>query len=241
MIVKDHNIKVSSIVYIGANEGQDIQSFIKLFGNIPIHLFEPQKKVFAKLKKNFSGFENLFFYDFALGSDTKKDVINTNINNKNMSSSLLKPKEHLKYHPKIKFEGQEEIQVKKFIDLNLRDINMINLDVQGYELEVLKGFTDQLNSVDIIVCEVNRKELYDDCVLVNELDKYLNKYNFLRIKTFWFNKTIPWGDAIYLKTNKVNIFNLIKIKIKNRIELFKGYFLLISIPIKFKKFFKGII
>ena len=84
--------------------------------------------------------QNIFIYNFALGSENKNLSIYTNNNNNNMSSSILEPKEHLNYHQHVTFEGTEEITVKKFSDLNINNIDYLNMDVQGYELEVLKGF-----------------------------------------------------------------------------------------------------
>ena len=134
-----------------------------------------------------------------------------------MSSSILEPKEHLNYHKHVTFEGFEEIVVKKFSDLNIQNIDYLNIDVQGYELEVLKGF-DTLDEIKYIKTEVNRKELYKDCVLVKDLDKYLKKYNFLRVETIWWAKTIPWGDAFYLKQDQLSIFQIIYFNIQNKIQ-----------------------
>jgi hypothetical protein len=74
---------------------------------------------------------------------------------------------------------------------------MINIDVQGYELEVFKGAVKTLEIIDIIYAEINLEELYKDCVLVDELDAFLRKFGFIRILTQLAHKS--WGDALYLK------------------------------------------
>ena len=56
-----------------------------------------------------------------------------------MSSSILEPKEHLLHHKQVTFEGSEEIELKRFDDLNIQNVDYLNIDVQGFELEVLKG------------------------------------------------------------------------------------------------------
>jgi hypothetical protein len=71
------------------------------------------------------------------------------------------------------------------------------MDVQGYELEVLKGGQEILNNIDYIITEVNRKELYKACVLVDELDSFLENYNMIRVETDWVGDS--WGDAFYIK------------------------------------------
>ena len=64
-------------------------------------------------------------------------------------------------------------------------------------MEVFKGAKNTLNEIDYIICEVNRDVVYYGCPMVDELDDYLNKYNFKRVETTWDGNT--WGDALYIK------------------------------------------
>lgn len=237
-LIKKYKIESSEIAYIGANLGQNILEFNKLLGMPIIHLFEPQQKVFNKLKENFSNYSNLKFYNFALGAEAGKSLMNVNINNSNQSSSLLKPGAHTTFHKKVIFEGTEEINIEKFSNLNLSNVTLLNIDVQGFELEVLKGCEDSLEKIKYILCEVNRKEMYEDCALVSDIDKYLKRFNFIRIETAWCQKTIPWGDALYLKTSEISFLQISKAKILNYMQSLKGYFFIISIPKRLKKVFK---
>lgn len=232
-LIKKFNFNPTAACYIGANEGQEIPDMLKNFPNLLIYCFEPQKIPFKLLEKNFGKESNIFLYNFALGKENKNLTMYTNNNNKNMSSSILEPKEHLDIHPHVTFEGTEEITVKKFCDLNIKNIDYLNIDVQGYELEVLKGF-DNLDEIKYIKTEVNRKELYKDCVLVKDLDKFLKKYNFLRVKTVWWGKTVPWGDALYLKQNQLSKFEILFFNLRNKVQSIKGYFWFISLLIKYR-------
>ena len=57
--------------------------------------------------------------------------------------------------------------------LDLSKYNFMNIDVQGYELEVFKGAFETLKNIDYIISEVNQDEVYEGCPHVSELDKYL--------------------------------------------------------------------
>ena len=232
-LIRKYDFKPKAIGYIGANEGQEIPEMLEHFPSCTIYCFEPQKIPFRSLNKKFGKNPNIFVYNFGLGSENKKLKIFTNNNNSNMSSSILEPKEHLKYHQNVTFEGTEEVIIKKFSDINIKGVDYLNIDVQGYELEVLKGF-DNLDEIKYIKTEVNRKELYKDCALVKDLDKYLKKYNFLRVKTVWWGKTVPWGDAFYVKQNQLNKFEILVFKLRNNIQSLKGYFWLLSLLIKLR-------
>ena len=230
-LVKKFNLEPQVVCYIGANEGQELPDMIKYFPNSTIHCFEPQKKTFEKLKNNFKGEKNIIFYNFALGNENKTIDIYTNINNNNMSSSILEPKDHLYFHKEVIFDGLEEIELKKFNTLRIDNVDYLNIDVQGFELEVLKGF-DNLDEIKYIKTEVNRKELYKNCVLINELDKFLKKFNFIRVKTVWWQLTVPWGDAFYIKKDLISTTTFLKCELLNRIQNIKGYFWFVTILIK---------
>jgi hypothetical protein len=118
--------------------------------------------------------------------------------NKGMSNSLLKPAKHLEQYPSIQFTETEEVEVWQ-LDEIVKHLgfsgNLLVMDVQGYELEVLKGATDTLRHIDYLYCEINRDEVYEGCAKVWELDAFLN--GFTRVETSWQGGS--WGDAIYIK------------------------------------------
>ena len=227
------NLMPKDICYVGANEGQELPEMIKHFPDSKIHCFEPQKKPYNLLIQKFGKEQNLYFYNFALGDMTEESTIFTNTNNLNMSSSILKPKEVLNYHKFLTFEGTESINIKKFSDLNIVNVDFLNIDVQGYELKVLKGFQN-LSNINFIKTEINRKEYYEDCILVKDLDKYLNNFGFIRIKTLWWKLTEPWGDALYIKKDQISTLKIFRIKFVNNLQGIKGYFWIISLLVKFK-------
>jgi hypothetical protein len=79
--------------------------------------------------------------------------------------------------------------------------NFINIDVQGYELEVFKGATETLSDIDFIYTKVNTVEVYENCAKMNELDEFLGDvYGFKRTWTK-LTKGDTWGDALYIKEN----------------------------------------
>ena len=55
---------------------------------------------------------------------------------------------------------------------------MLKLDVQGYELEALKGGVTILKHIDYIIIEANLEQLYQDQPSFTELNKYLNDVGF---------------------------------------------------------------
>ena len=141
---------------------------------------------------------NIEGYQVALGSKEKKAIMYLS-DNESQSSSILKPKTHIKEMPWIHFEGTEEVEVKTLDGYNIKGCNFINIDVQGYEMEVFKGGKKTLEEIDYVYSEVNKAELYEGCVQMSELDSFLGEYGFKRVETYWPENWYNWGDALYIK------------------------------------------
>ncbi len=138
-------------------------------------------------------------YNVALGNIEGEIEMFIENNNRSMSCSILEPSLHTTQYPWIKFTEKEKVEINKLdnykIDTNI--FNMINIDVQGYELEVFKGGQNTLNGIDYIMTEINRDELYKNCVKVNELNEFLSNYGFVLVEEDWAGNT--WGDGFYIK------------------------------------------
>ena len=63
-----YNLKVKGLAHFGAHKGEEVEEYRKL-NYSPIHLFEPQKKLFKKLEKSFSRDEDVFLYNVGLGKE----------------------------------------------------------------------------------------------------------------------------------------------------------------------------
>jgi FkbM family methyltransferase len=195
-LTKKYNLKIKGVIHIGAHFGQEFTTYKKL--NIDnVMFFEPLIKTFEKLKNNIGN--QAILINSALGNIIGEIDMFTETINEGQSSSILKPEYHLIQHPSIHFDGKETVSITKldtYIETK-ENFNFINIDVQGYELEVFKGANEYLKSIDYIMTEVNRAELYLGCAKIEELDNYLNEFGFKRVETTWDG--ITWGDAFYIK------------------------------------------
>ena len=215
--IKKRNINPIGLIHVGAHSCLEYESYLNLSLD-NIILFEPLEDVFIELKErvnrlldNHKGNKhpNTMLVKKALGSVTcKKEmwIENTNPWGGGMSSSLLEPKYHTEQYPDIIFDKKLEIEVSTLdeeLKGNESKFNILNIDVQGYELEVLKGSIKTLEHINIIFIEVNAIEMYKDCVLIDDLDKFLEQHGFIREETFWYyhKEEKTWGDAIYISKN----------------------------------------
>lgn len=130
--------------------------------------------------------------------------------NNSESSSLLELAVHQDLYPDIHVSNSYKVVTTRLDSLVAgHRFNFVNLDLQGVELEALKGLGGLITGIDWLYVEVNNKELYVNCCKVSEIDAYLRGFGFKRVSTRWVWKS-GWGDAIYASnrvlTKRVSIY-----------------------------------
>ena len=189
---------IKGAIHIGAHYGEELEDYIEE-GIQDILLFEPLEENFNIVEKKAKDLNaNIEGYQVALGTQREGTTTMYVSDNEAQSSSILKPKVHLTHHPHVKFPTTEEVELATLDQYNCHDYNFINMDVQGYELEVLKGATKTLEQISYVYCEVNRDEVYENNAYVEEIDEFLSKYGMERVETDWEGEI--WGDALYIRT-----------------------------------------
>lgn len=193
-----NNIK--GILHIGAHELEELPQYLsKGVKNIIWIEANPQKYEF--LERYLDNYKTMILGKFAAGSSRGKKILN--IANNGQSSSLLPFGTHKNTYPKIFYTSKEEVEVipvDEWLDCNIENpelYNFINIDIQGFELEALKGMLKHLKKVEYIYLEVNFREVYQNCSQLKDIDKFLLNYNFERVGMY--RTTKGWGDAIYSK------------------------------------------
>lgn len=190
-------IKITGAIHVGGHYGQEADLYYA--NNIKeAHFFEPQQKPFEVLK---SKCEPLGYkcYNVALGSSEQILEMHVEEVNEGQSSSLLEPALHLREYPSIVFTKKIQVPVRTLDSYNIQNCNFLNLDVQGYELEVLKGGAKSLNNFDLIYTEVSNIEFYKNNSTIEQLVKFLFKNNFVLQKLNWLEGYPGLGEAIFIK------------------------------------------
>ena len=75
------------------------------------------------------------------------------------------------------------------------------LDLQGSELEALKGATNLLNHFDYIYTEVSKDNLYEDQGKWKEITNFLASQDF-KLADWQYSKKLNWGNALYQRDAK---------------------------------------
>lgn len=174
---------------VGARRGvtedlRPLASGIDFFG------FEPDPEECHKLN-NLSAkpWRSLSFIPTALGES--EEIISLNLyRQRGCTSKYLALKSTAEKFSRGDYyihDGVIEVQTKK-LDNVVQSFSIVQpaymkVDVQGMELEILKGSKEVLsNSLVAIRCEVNFCPLYENMPLSFEIDQFMRSYNFIPMR-----------------------------------------------------------
>ena len=193
--------QIKTIIDIGSNKGQFLLLGRSIFPAAKIYSFEPQIK-YLNLQKVILGRKKIKYFNFGLGNVKKKT--NFFITNREDSSSFLKPiqlkvdKYKTKKIVKMSIKRLDKIIKKK----EIKRPSIMKLDVQGYELEVLKGSKKILKNIDFIITEISFKQIYKKQTTKKKLLQFLNRNHFKNKQIFNIsklnNKSFQ-GDALFAR------------------------------------------
>ena len=121
---------------------------------------------------------------------------------------MLKPSGHTAVHPDIAFGNELTIQTitADEIIVNLckegqgklvDNIDTLYIDVQGAELDVLKGAQEYLRKAKFIFAEVSHGGLYEGGTSLRPLIEFLEEHRF-KLAFAYLNKH-GWGDALFIR------------------------------------------
>jgi FkbM family methyltransferase len=201
--------RVRGVIHVGANDGVEHDCYLA-HGILRQVWIEPQEEPYARLVRRLAKSPGIKTFMVACGARNGKAKMTLLRGNRGESNSLFRPKRHLDYHPEFPVDGEIEVSLIRLDALMIangikpEEYNLMVADVQGYELEVLKGAEGVLAAFDHLVLEVNAEELYESCPLVEDLDMWLRSRGFVRRRTEWRGPNQSYGDALYTAEKAFN-------------------------------------
>jgi FkbM family methyltransferase len=209
------------LIDVGAHKGESIKLFsenfiikkIISFEASPIN-FEYLKMKIEKNKKRYNNTE-IVLENIALGAENK--IIEFKQFNESSSSTIKKIDEESKYYKRkfklINFLSNKKIytklqikvsKLKDYIEKNdLKKIDFMKIDTEGYELEILLGLENKIQLIDIIMFEHHYDSMIQKGYKFADINKLLIKNHFNKIykSRMPFRKTFEY---IYKKKELIN-------------------------------------
>lgn len=216
---QDFNIVPKLILHVGAHLAEESKDYTEYF-RVPVIWVEAQPKLCKKLNQSLDIALNTVIEACVL--DKNDQAVTLNVTSNSQSTSILHFGTHSDTYPDVRVTESVTVRTKRLDSiLNGKEVpDFINLDIQGVELKAIISLGVLIDQVKVIYTEVNKRQVYVGCNLIQEIDAYLKRYGFRRIATRWKRRS-GWGDALYVN-QKIPRRNLIQY-IRSNIRLVKFY------------------
>ena len=215
---KKHN---NVIIDVGANRGQSIENFLKIYGNYEIHCFEPLVNLYNELREKYNHNKNIYLNNYALGEKKKESKffkyhndVNSSFHKPIYGSNWEKKKKRI-FNKENLIQEELEVKVLKLDDYfknnNLKFIDLLKIDTQGYEDKVLNGSREILssNKINFIQIEFIMGNQYENRLNIIDYENYLIKNNFrlygINQKGDLLTKSDISLDLLYANSNFISV------------------------------------
>ena len=204
---------IKTVLDVGANTGQFATIINTILPESFIYSFEPLQQCFTSLQQNTKRIENIKCFRFALGHEQAEVMMHAN--EFSPSSSILEMADlHKNAFPYTKNSTNEPVEVRTLDSvlpqLELQKNVLAKIDVQGYELDVLRGASEALRLIDTLIIETSYYELYASQPLFDDVYSFMAKNGFIfrgnfdQVKSA-ANGEVLQGDAIFTRSEQPSV------------------------------------
>ena len=197
--VAHFGIAPTGILHVGGHLAEEAEVYNSL-GFEPVIWVEALPDIAEQAAARIQKFTNQKIVCATLSAESGQELIFYRAGNEGSSSSLLKPHLIMAAHPEVQISKKTKVttQVMDKLFQDLSNYRFLCLDVQGAELEVLKGASKSLQGFDYIMSEVSIRQLYRDAPGFKDITNFLVENGFI-LAASNINETTGWGDALYLR------------------------------------------
>jgi FkbM family methyltransferase len=162
----------NSVIDVGANRGQFALFALHRFPQASLTSFEPLPTAHSKLHAVVGQDARFRSHQCAVGAEAGS--LSLNVTRSDDSSSLLKPTAlQLRTFRDTGIVSSTQVDVVRLDDVigpdRLAEPFLLKIDVQGYELEVLRGAEQLLQRDGDVLVEASFAELYEGQALIDEV------------------------------------------------------------------------
>lgn len=201
---------LSFVIDVGANQGQWIGSLMGLLPIPEVWIFEPNPEAMKICQQRIGRRPGVTYFDLALGdADGQAEL---HVTARSDFASILQPRaDFLETHyghnaAHVVLNQQVQIATLDSLVPESRSVDLLKIDVQGFERAVLSGARRVLGSTRAVLIEVNLQSHYagDDTfpALWNQLaDQGFSFWSFS--PPYTSGGRALWADAVFVKGDDI--------------------------------------
>lgn len=170
-------------LHIGSHYGFKSKILSEIFNEV--HTFDFDNKINQYMKINIKKFniKNIKINSFGLGNENK---------NVETSDFLKEKKIHGPLSNHIIENSEGKHQIKKLDNLKIKNIDLMIIDTEGYEMNVLKGGIKTIrNFLPIIIMEIHKSK------------DLTSRYGYNKVESYNFLKDLGYIDKGYINDEDI--------------------------------------
>lgn len=196
--LRDLGFSPASICDVGASDGNWTFRCLEIYPHARYLCVDPLEENHSSLARLKAKFPNVDYWQGCLGPKSGPVILNVDGD----GSSILPG------HFGNQYGIQREVRIEMLDDLVARGIcpqpELIKLDVQGYELEVLKGASKTLQRASALIAEVSFLQFQTGMPIFHEVVRHMSKYGFVVCDIFSLSlrpldNMVGQADLLFLK------------------------------------------
>jgi FkbM family methyltransferase len=181
------NDEIKIIFEAGARYGDESLKLSDIFPKSQIYSFECNPNTVDICKNKLENKENIKFMPYGLGNKNEQLPFYSYIDNNDGASSFF-----LRIDAETSQVSNENINIKKLSSFmkenNIDNIDLLCMDVQGFELNILKGAEEYLEKIKYVIMEEPKSIINTNYLPENVHSKYINSPTSQEIHTFMLEK-----------------------------------------------------
>jgi len=179
------------ILEIGCNDGRDTLQFLQVFEQPCVYCFEPDPRAAKRFQDAVGDRDEVQLFELALGHKQGQTAFHMSSGKESeewpegwdFSGSIRKPAKHLEVHPWCRFDRVISVEIttldKWCAEQGVEKIDFIWMDVQGAEIDVIRGGSAALAKTRFLYTEYSDLELYAGQANLIDLLKALNGFQVI--------------------------------------------------------------
>jgi len=164
--------RMNVVFEVGARYGDESLVLSNIFPNADIYSFECNPMTVDICRQKLQGQRNIHFFDFGLGNVNAVLPFYSYTQQNDGASSFFK---RIDYEHTQKLTGYMNIRTLSDVacEHNITTVDLLCMDIQGYELNVLKGCGSLLSEVKYVIMEEPKREINTQYLPKDTYSKYI--------------------------------------------------------------------
>ena len=197
--IKSQNLSTVVALDVGANRGNWTAALLNQIPGTRIIAFEPSASTYSQLYNRFKDNSAVNCINQALGDHDGTSTLFSDRNSRNLASLTKRRVDHFD----LEFSIEEKVAISKLDTWIQRQPpqlkpNVLKMDVEGHELDVLKGAQEALRDIEIIQFEFGGSNI-DSKTYFQDFWYFFSKQNF---QIFRITPSGPLGIHQYSESDE---------------------------------------